>query len=169
MDALDHRTFDTDRVVLLGPGAKTFQVIFGKVDAADESDPPIDDDDLAMQPAQRLQFANERCRLINMQPHASVGQSRDEVARQIGRAETVDRQVNFDTTGGGIDQVLLKVATHAILEQDEGLDHDFSLGRIDRIEDGWEVCVAVLEQLDAVAADPFELELHSRTSPASGA
>ncbi len=34
----------------------------------------IDDDNLAMQPAQRLQVANERCRLINMQPHASVGQ-----------------------------------------------------------------------------------------------
>ena len=75
MDVLDHRTFDTDRIVLLGPGAKTFQVIFGKVDAADESDPPIDDDDLAMQPAQWLQFANGRCRLINMKPHASVGQS----------------------------------------------------------------------------------------------
>ena len=44
-----------------------------------------------------------------------------------------------------------------------------SLGRIDRIEDGREVCVAVFEQPDAVAADPFELELHSRTSPASGA
>ena len=53
--------------------------------------------------------------------------------------------------------MLLQVVTDAVFEQDEGLDQDFSLGRIDRIEDGWKICVAVFEQLDAVAADPFEL------------
>jgi len=51
MDTIHHRTFDTDRIVLLGPGAETFKVIFREIDATDESDPPIDDDDLAMQPA----------------------------------------------------------------------------------------------------------------------
>jgi hypothetical protein len=65
--------------------------------------------------------------------------------------------------------VLLQVVTHGIFEQNEGLDQNLSLGRVDRIEDGWEICVAVFEQVDAVAADPFNVQLHRRTSPASGA
>ncbi len=52
--------------------------------------------------------------------------------------------------------MLLQVATDTVFEQDERLDQDFSLGRIDRIEHRWKICVAVFEQVDAVAADPFD-------------
>ncbi len=65
--------------------------------------------------------------------------------------------------------MLLQVMTDAVFEQDERLDQDFSLGRIDRIEHRWEIFVAVFEQVDAVAAGPFDFELHSCTSPTSGA
>ena len=65
--------------------------------------------------------------------------------------------------------MLLQVATDAIFEQDERFDQHFSLGRIDRIEHGWKIRVAVFQQLNAIAADPFDLQLHSCTSPTRGA
>ena len=122
-----------------------------------------------MQPAQRIQLANDRDRLIHMDTHASVGQGRDEGVGQIGRAETVDRQIDFDPTPRGIDQVLLNVAAHTVFEQNESLDHDLVPGCVDRFVDRGQVRVAVFEQVDAVATDPFHLEFHNRTSPASGA
>ena len=81
----DDRAFDLGRIILLRLGPEIGQVIGREIDAADEATLAVDDDQLAMQPAQHVQAQPEqpRQRIEDLEAHAGGGQAADELFRQI--------------------------------------------------------------------------------------
>ncbi len=91
----------------------------------------------------------------------------EKLPRQIGRAIGVHGDVHLDATLGGGYQLLLQGFADLVIEENEGLDDDFTLGLADRFEDPWKEVFAVFQQGDAVSVPPFEI--HRWKSAAKGA
>jgi hypothetical protein len=157
-----HRARQLDRIVLLGLGAEVEQVVFRIVDAADKGALAIDHHDLAVHAAKHVEpLAHETLAGVeHPHLHAGRGQPFDEAAREVGRAEAVDHQVDLGAALGGRAQGRVQLQADLVLEQDEGLDDHFAPGLPDGIEHARKELLAVLQQLDAVAADPVVVVVH---------
>lgn len=150
------RPGELDRVVLLGLGAEVHQVVGRIVDAADEGALAVDHHDLAVHAAEHVQALAEEAmtRIEHAHLHAGLAQFLEELAREIGRAEAVDHQVDLHAAPCRLAHRGVQVQTHLVLEQDEGLDDHLALRGADRLEHARKELLAVLQQLDAVARDP---------------
>jgi hypothetical protein len=166
---VDDGPLQLHRVVLLGHRPKVRQVVGREVDAADETQPGVDDDQLAVHAPPQVQLLAEQppSGVEGTHLHSGVDQRADEGRRQVGRAEAVDQQVDAHAAARGRDQHRMQFEPDLVLEQDEGLDDDLAARSAHRVEHCGEVLLSVLEQMRPGALGP--VRLHSSISAASGA
>ena len=152
----DDRTFQFDRVILLRVRPRRDEVIDRVIDAADEGPHAVDDQQLAMQPAEYVDADAEHAavRVEHVHAHAGGDELGQEFGRERRRAVAVDGQVHAHAAVRGRDQRALQVAADAVFEQDEGLDDHFALRAGDGRESAREEGLAVFQQGDAVAGPP---------------
>ncbi|MNS85720.1 hypothetical protein D3C72_1195940 [compost metagenome] len=181
MDLGHDRPRQLDRVVLLGLGAEVEQVVLGVVDAAHEGALAVDHHDLAVHAAEHVEpLAQEAlARVEHAHLDAGRGQAFEVRVREIGRAEAVDHQVDLHAALRRRAHGRVQRQAHLVLEQDEGLDDHFAPRRANRLEHARKEFLAVLQQVDAVAAGPVagalggvahgDLAAHRSMSATSGA
>ncbi len=122
---------ELDRVVLLRLRAVVEQVVVGVVDAADEGERAVDDDELAMQAPEHVEA---RRRTSGGPDRRRARARRRRSGRSMksgdrsGRAEAVDHQVDLDAaTRRARSAPSRNCAADDVVEQDEGLDDDLAL------------------------------------------
>jgi hypothetical protein len=98
MDLAEHRAFDAHGVVVARTHVGRRIVVVDDIDAADESDAPVDDDKLAMQAPQAVALKVKAAdfRAVEQRAHAGLGQAGAKVFGEIAGAKTVDRNIHRD-------------------------------------------------------------------------
>ena len=97
-NVLYYRAFDFHRIILLGLRAVVGHVFGGVVNAANEGDSAVHDDNFAVHPAKDVGAhpKQRRARIVIAEHHACGGQLVDERVAKIGRAVAVEQHFHFD-------------------------------------------------------------------------
>ena len=149
-------------VVLLGLGPEVEQVVRRVIDAADEGALAVDHHDLAVHAAEHVEPLAQKALagVEHAHLHAGRREAFDELARQVGRTEAVDHQVDLHAAQRCFAHGGVQLQADLVLEQDEGLDDGFALRLPDGFEHARKEGLAVLEQLHAIAAGPVVVVVH---------
>src|SRR5690606_28201289 len=141
------------------------------VDAADEGDPAVYDQQLAMHAPEQVQADAQgmRSRVVAAHDHPGLGQRGEEVAGESRRAVTIDQDRDPYAAPGRLHQARVQRVPALVLEQDEGLQQDLAACRLDRLERARIEALAVLQQPYPVPFAPVSFDAHAATSPESRA
>ncbi len=160
--------FDAHRVIVARRGTIRRVEVVDDVDATDESDPTIDQGELAVQSAQPMASQAEACNLrpVDHCLHAGSLQVRLLSVGEVRRAETVDENPHDDAAAGGGRQRRGNGLPGFVILEDVALEVHLALCRGDRCQQRREIFAAAVEQPQTVAGQ--ELGCHARTGSGRG-
>ena len=118
----------------------------GVVNAADKRHFAINHYDFAVHAAEHVgaHAHRARARIVITEHYARRGQRADKLVAEIGRAVAVQQHFNADAAPGGIQDDVMQLAAHVIVEPDKSFENDFTARLVDGVKHGGIKLVAVL-------------------------